>query len=50
VAATPVEFFLDPGCPFTCPAGDEALPLFDAVRLPAGVPAFSELKRARNPF
>jgi len=32
------------------PTGDEALRLFDAVRLLAGVPAFSELKRARNPF
>ena len=32
------------------PTGDEALRLFDAVRLLAGVPAFSELKRARNSF
>jgi 2-hydroxychromene-2-carboxylate isomerase len=32
------------------PTGDEALALFEAVRLAAGVPGFSELKTARNPF
>ena len=32
------------------PTGDQALQLFEAVRLIAGVPAFSELKTARNPF
>lgn len=32
------------------PTGDQALRLFEAVRLMAGVPAFSELKTARNPF
>jgi len=32
------------------PTGDQALQLFEAVRLMAGVPAFSELKTARNPF
>jgi hypothetical protein len=30
------------------PTGDEALELFEAVRLVAGVPAFSELKTARG--
>ena len=32
------------------PTGDEALRLFEAVRLLAEVPSFSELKRSRNPF
>lgn len=32
------------------PTGDEALRLFEAVRLLADVPAFSELKTRRNPF
>ena len=32
------------------PTGDQAMQLFEAVRLIAGVPAFSELKTARNPF
>jgi 2-hydroxychromene-2-carboxylate isomerase len=32
------------------PTGAEALTLFEAVRLTAGVPGFSELKTRRNPF
>jgi 2-hydroxychromene-2-carboxylate isomerase len=32
------------------PTGEEALRLFEAVRLLADVPAFSELKTRRNPF
>lgn len=32
------------------PAGEEALRLFEAVRLLADVPGFSELKTSRNPF
>ncbi|GEL25301.1 DSBA oxidoreductase [Pseudonocardia sulfidoxydans NBRC 16205] len=32
------------------PTGDEALRLFEAVRLLADVPSFSELKGSRNPF
>jgi 2-hydroxychromene-2-carboxylate isomerase len=32
------------------PTGDEALRLFDALRLLADVPGFSELKTSRNPF
>lgn len=32
------------------PTGDEALELFEALRLAAGVAGFSELKTARNPF
>ena len=32
------------------PTGDEALRLFDAVKLLADVPSFSELKGSRNPF
>lgn len=32
------------------PKGDEALQLFEGVRLLAGVPAFSELKTTRKPF
>ena len=31
------------------PTGEEALKLFEAVRLLAEVPAFSELKTSRNP-
>jgi hypothetical protein len=30
------------------PRGDEALRIFDAVRVLAGAPAFSEMKRARG--
>jgi hypothetical protein len=32
------------------PEGESAEKLFDAVRLLAAVPEFSELKRSRNPF
>ncbi|MGD9987282.1 disulfide bond formation protein DsbA [Pseudonocardia sp.] len=32
------------------PTGDEAMRLFDAVKLLAEVPSFSELKGSRNPF
>jgi 2-hydroxychromene-2-carboxylate isomerase len=32
------------------PTGDDALEMFEAVRLLAGVPAFSELKTARGPL
>jgi hypothetical protein len=32
------------------PTGDAALQLFEALRLTAGVPGFSELKTRRNPF
>jgi 2-hydroxychromene-2-carboxylate isomerase len=32
------------------PTGDAALELFEALRLAAGVPGFSELKTKRNPF
>ena len=32
------------------PTGEQAVQLFEALRLAAGVPGFSELKRARNPF
>jgi hypothetical protein len=32
------------------PTGDEAMRLFDAVKLLADVPSFSELKGSRNPF
>jgi hypothetical protein len=32
------------------PTGQQATQLFEALRLAAGVPGFSELKRARNPL
>jgi hypothetical protein len=32
------------------PTGDEAMRLFEAVRLLAEVPSFSKLKTSRNPF
>jgi hypothetical protein len=49
VAAAVGDESLDPVV-VPAPTGDQAMQLFEAVRLIAGVPALSELKTARNPF